>query len=187
MMGILLGPYKWFIAAGGIIALIAALWGALAVHDRNIRLDERTKVVGEYNQKIAEQKAAAQVSLDAETAKASAASTALKEIKDVQENTDVINAKTIELLAGKLNALRLRSGTQAGLGGGSGGGTQGSITAAASAGSADPAPSTGVLSDATVEFLLSQSKQADTINIAYISCRADALAVRAEYARVIGP
>lgn len=161
----------WLIRIGAVLALSGALvagYTGWASHQRNIGWAEAT---AQYNIKLDAQKAAAQALLAAEISKAEAATKALREAKDKQENEDVKNAKIIAGLSGKLRAARVFRDPGAAGCGSSGGSTAAGSTPSASGGDADPAKTSGVLSTAATEFLLQQTLEADEINVAYTSCR----------------
>lgn len=169
-----LNPARWMMGIGLIASLVLAYYS----WEKHIRSDERSKVVSEYNEQIAKQKEVAWNLLEVETAKTNTANKALRDFKDQQENTDVINTKTIELLADKLHSVQLRDpGQVAGCRNGSDS-SQSPVTASSSTGTADATSSTGILSTVATDFLLNQAKIADILNLAYISCRNDSINIR---------
>jgi hypothetical protein len=161
-----LNPGRWAMY----LALIAALALAYIAWERHIRADERAKVVAEYNVKIDAQKAEAQYQLDTETAKVMLLNLQLRAFKDTQENEDVVNSKAIALLADKLHTRVLIDPNAARCGQGSGG-SQGTVAPNPSAGTADNPQTSGVLSVPLTGLLLSITREADAVNLAYISCR----------------
>jgi hypothetical protein len=173
-----LNPGRYLLIGG----LLAALWlgyGAWAVHQQGIG-EARATVT--YNAAIDKQKAKAGQLLQAETDRANAARAKLIELKNEREKQDVENKSTIAALAVRLRAAagpaaRLRDPHAAGCGGG-GGGAPAADPARAGGGAADGATDAGLLSKELTEFLLSQAADADQVNLAYISCRADALTMR---------
>lgn len=171
-MNTLLAPYKWILWIGLAGALVAGYFA----WERHIRADERAKVVTEYNSKIDAQKAEAQAKLADVTAKVEADNKRLRDAKDLQENEDVINAKTIEILADHGRALIAKSGgvlvdPNAKGCGGSSGSPPTPATANPGDSAANAAQGTGLLSTPLTELLLSTSQDAALINLAYISCR----------------
>lgn len=177
-------PTRWL--------LLLALSGAMVLGyfswERHVRADERDKVVTEYNGKIATQKAEAAALLAAETAKVQAAEAAMLKFHFGNELKDRTNEKTISLLADKLHRASGSSGrlrdpnATPGCGQGSGG-AQGQDTASAGDSATDGALPGGLLSVQLSGLLTERTKQADTINIAYIACRADAYEIRAELSK----
>jgi hypothetical protein len=165
------------------LGIVAALVLGYFAWEKHIRNDERGKVVAEYNLKIDEQKTEARTLLIAESAKVDAANRALRDFKDNQENEDAINGKTISLLADKLHILAATSGgllrdpNAKGCWNGSSG-AQSTTTTSTSSGAADVAQGAGVLSADLSRLLLRQASIADEVNLAYISCRADAINLR---------
>lgn len=173
-----LNPYRWILA----IALIGALVLGYFAWEKNIRSDERAKVVTEYNVKIAKQKADAIELYFSESAKVTAAEKAMRDAKDKQENDDAVNTKAISLLADKLRSTRLRDPNGAGCGQSSGAAQSGNPSGA-SLSPNNGAEGGGLLSESLSRLLLSQAETADNINNAYISCRADAKMIRATLAQ----
>lgn len=173
-----LSPGRWLFIGG----LLAALWlgyGAWAAHQQGIGEARATTT---YNTAIDKQKREAGQLLQAETERANAATNKLIEWKTEQEKQDAENQSAIADLAGRLRvaagaAGRLRDPHAAGCGGG-GGDTNAADPARAGGGAADAAQTGGLLSADLTELLLSQAKIADGINVAYTSCRLDALNLR---------
>lgn len=164
-------------AAIAIVLVLALLLGLRQVDQRG------------YNRAMAEATAAtnalkveAAATLASETAKARTAEQALQAIKNTQELHDADHQKTVANLSDRLRRLagpagRLRDPHSAGCGGGSGSAPGTSATAASDR--ADDQTQTGGLLSASLSGLLSRlQREADTINIAYASCRTDAYAVR---------
>lgn len=170
----LLDPYRWILAGGLMLALVVGYFA----WEKHIRNDERAKVVAEYNKQIEAQKADAQKKLAEVTAEVDAKSKALQEHKDAQENTDVINEKTISILADKLHSVSLRDPSTVAGRWESGSSPTGQVTASSSTCATDIPAASGVLSQQLTDYLISQAKLADIINNAYISCRADSLVIR---------
>lgn len=175
-----LNPTRWLIILGAAASLILG-YGLWTKHQQDIgeaRSNARWETATE------QLKADARTKLADETAKVRAAETALQDFKNQQELKDANNQKTVSDLAGRLRAAagpagRLRDpNATAGCGGGSGGAT--SQTAATIGDRADDAAQAGGLfSEGATELLQRLTREADDINVAYASCRADAFAVRA--------
>ena len=136
----------------------------------------------EYTSAINDQKAKAAAMLASEIAKTRSAELALQTILNTQNLKDADHVKILAYLSDRLRRAagptgRLRDPHAAGCGAGSGGST--GEAAATANGSATDAPQTGgLLSAAATEFLFTLTREADTINAAYASCRPDAYAVR---------
>lgn len=172
----------WLWRMGGIVVLLGSLTASYfgwRTHERNIG---RAEVTAVYETALTKQKADAAALLATETTKAATATKALQDFKTQQESDDAINEKTVSILADKLHALsgadgRLRDPHQTGCGGGSGGAQRGDPASAGNSGQ-DGAQTGGLLSPELTQFLLTKDWEADAINLAYISCRADAAKVR---------
>lgn len=172
----------WLWRIGGVLALASALWGGVAMWERHIRADERAKVTAVYEAAITKQKVVAAKLLAVKTAEAAAATLALQEFKDKQELQDVSNQKTVSDLSARITVLagvnrRLRDPNQTGCGG-SGAGAQSQATSNAASGAADPPQTDGLFSAGATELLERLTREADEINVAYASCRADAIQLR---------
>ena len=173
-----LNPGRWLLIGG----LLAALWlgyGAWAAHQQGIG-EARATVA--YNAAIDKQKTKAGQLLQVETDRANAATAKLNKLKTEREKRDVENKSTIAALAVRLRAAagpaaRLRDPHAAGCGSG-GGSAPAADLARAEGGAADGAEAGGFLSKQLTEFLLSQAADADQVNLAYTSCRLDALSLR---------
>lgn len=173
---------SWLYRALAIGALLAALWlgyGAWANHQQGIG---QARATATYNTAIDQQKLDASATLARETGKTRDAEQALQAFKNQQELRDAKNKLVLGALADQLRAAagpaaRLRDPNAAGCGGG-GGGAPGADPARADGGAADEAADSGLLSKQLTEFLLTQAADADQMNLAYASCRADALNLR---------
>lgn len=175
---------KWTIGTLVALALGIGVWTAIDKWEASIRADERTIVVKIYEDALTKQKKQAAALLATETAKAAAATKALQDFKITQEKEDAINEKTVSILADKLRALagpagRLRDPYQTGCGVG-GGNAQSQSVGGTQSGQGNGAEAGWLLSPELTQFLLTKDNEADAINLAYISCRADAGKVRAE-------
>lgn len=153
-------------------------YGPWAAHQQGMG---EARVTTSYNAAINQQKATAGQLLATETQKAATATKALHDSQAQREIDDAKNASTVAALAVRLRAVgvagRLRDPNAAGCGG-SGGGAQGADPARAGGGAADTAEAGGLFSAGATELFQRLTSEADNINIAYASCRADALNVR---------
>lgn len=168
------------VALALLLAVLGFGYGPWAAHQQGIGEQRATTA---YNTAIDQQKAAAATLLATETAKAAKAAQALTDFKTDREKQDVENKSAIDMLAARLRAAagaagRLRDPNAiAGCGGGGGGAPAADPTRAGS-GAGDGATDSGFLSKQLTEFLLSQAADADQVNLAYTSCRIDALNLR---------
>ena len=131
---------------------------------------------------INKQKAQAADQLAAEIQKTRTAEKALQTLKNDQELKDATHQKTVASLSDRLRTLsdpsgRLRDPHARGCGP-SGSGTPSETAPALSDRPADPAEADGLLSADLSGLLRQLTREADDINVAYASCRADAYAVR---------
>ena len=137
------------------------------------------------NAAIQQQKAEAAATLASETAKVRAAEQSLQKLTNAQNIKDYDHEKTVADLSDRLRRIagpagRLRDPHAAGCGAG-GGSAQGDIAGPACDRPADPAEAGGLLSADLTGLLQRLQLEADTINDAYSSCRAQAIAVRAPH------
>ena len=167
--------------AARLALLLAVLIGLLGTH-------WRAYSVGARHERDAAQVAIQKLQLDAaatlaaETAKTRSAEQALATAKNHQELQDATHQKTIANFSDRLR----RSAGPAGRlldphatpCRGSGDRPQSDPAAAPVAGAADPAQAGGALSAELTELLQRITRDADEINAAYASCRADAYTVR---------
>lgn len=176
-----LNPGRWLLY----LALAGALWlgyGAWREHQQDIGEQRATQ---RYETALAVQKDRADQLLATETTRAAEAERRARELIAQQEEKDANNLKTIGTLAARLRALagpdgRLRDpNAGAGRGGGSGG-PAGAPAAATADRPADPAQAGGLLSAELSGLLRARLTEADAINVAYTSCRADLLRRAAE-------
>ena len=171
-------PWRWLAAAGLAVALAFAYF-AWRDHQRDIGSDrERAK----WEQAISMQKAEAARTLAAEKDKTAIAERALIEAKQRQEVQDAQNRTTVSALERRLRdaagpAGRLRDPNAAGCGG-SGSGASGEAASSTGNRAADTAETGGLLSVQLSDLLRQRLREADEINVAYASCRADALNLR---------
>lgn len=167
------------LAIGVLISLMALGYRAWATHQQGIG---EARATARYNAAIDKQKTQAGQLLKAETDRANVATAKLIELKTEREKNDAENKSAIDSLAVRLRAAagptsRLRDPYAAGCGGG-GGSAPAADPARAEGGAADGAEAGGFLSKQLTEFLLSQAADADQVNLAYTSCRLDALSLR---------
>lgn len=143
-----------------------------------------SRATAAYNTAIDRQKLDAGAALARETGKTRAAEQTLQAFKNQQEIRDAENKRVVGALADQLRAAagaagRLRDPNASSAGCGIGGsGTPGADPARAGGGTADAASDAGLLSKQLTEFLLAQAADADQVNLAYVSCRADAMNLR---------
>lgn len=163
------------------VALIAAmaLGAAGAWWLQGLRYD---KLARAHQAAIDRQKIDAAAALAEETDKTRTAEGALREFKDAQEIKDAANAKTSADVAARLRSATAATGRlrdpNAGCGCG-GGGATGTTAEGADAGTDHAAEAGGLFSAAATRLLVGLTREADAINDAYASCRADALNLRA--------
>lgn len=128
-------------------------------------------------------KADARTKLADETAKVRTAEQALQDFKHKQELKDAHNQTTVAGLAARIRVLagpsgRLRDPNATGCRGGSDS-APGQVAAAPGDSANDRTETGGLLSEQLSGLLRARIEEADTINNAYIACRADIWAVRA--------
>lgn len=173
------------------IRIIAALLAVIALAAAVLAYGRQQYTAGvertaeHYQGAIDRQKAQAAATLADETEKTRLLERALLVATRQQEQKDATHQKTVADLADRLHAaagplgrLRDPNAPRAGCWPG-GGGTQGAIAAPADAGAANAADAHGLLSVQLSDLLARLLREADDINAAYASCRADAYAVRA--------
>jgi hypothetical protein len=161
-----------------VLALGAAFFGYGHYRDaEGVRVTTST-----FEASISRQKAEAATTLASETDKALQAERALSHLKNLQELQDADHQKTVAGLSARLRDLagsagRLRDPNAAGCRPG-GSGSPYQLAAAPCAGSDNAAEAGGLLSGRLTELLQRLTSEADDINDAYASCRADAFTVR---------
>lgn len=158
-----LNPLRWI--------MLLALCGSLTLGYFSWRSHEREIGAQPYIEQLAQIKAESARVLKIETDKANAITLALKDFKVAREKQDVINNQTIEILADKLHAIasagRLRDPN------GCGGSAQGPSVGGTENSQGNGAEAGGLLSREISELFISLTREADEVNAAYISCRAD--------------
>ena len=141
-------------------------------HQQDIR---EAQITTKYEGILAEKEAAATQALMDETALVMAKDAELQKSKNLQEITDAKNARVVAGLKSKLRDLgMLRDpGYQ-----GQGSSSPGNPGPGANGGADDGAQGTGLLSAEASDLLRELTEEADLINLAYISCRADSFSLR---------
>ena len=135
-----------------------------------------------YAHAIDTQKIEAAKTLADETARVAMATQALQTAKDQQELKDAKNKSTVATLANRLrdatdSAGRLRDPNAAGCGGGSDSASS-DIASRADNRADNAAEAGGVFSRPATELFARLTREADEVNAAYASCRADAYSMR---------
>lgn len=173
------------------VKIIAALLAIIALDAAVLAYGHRQYTKGvqhttdRYERVIKTKDAEAATTLADETEKTRLLERSLQAARTNQELKDATNQKTVADLSDRLRraagpALRLRDpNATAGCWPG-GGGAAGTATAAAGDRPADAAEAGGLLSAELTGLLQRLQREADDINAAYSSCRADAFAVRAQ-------
>ena len=170
------GAWLWRVLA------VAALLGGLYMLGRHIEQRGYDRAEADYTAAIERLHADAAAQLAEEVNKTRAAEQALNEAKNNQELKDATHTQTIASLSDRLRRaagpagwLRDPNATPCGR---SGGDPEVVPAATASVGAADPAEAGGLLSAELAGLLQQLTREADDINAAYASCRADAYTVR---------
>lgn len=168
------------------LSLLAGMAAGLYALERHTEQRGYDRAAEHYTAAIDKLKADAATALATETTKTRAAEQALATAKHTQEMRDAKHTQTIAALADRLRAAAGPAGrlhdpnaTAAECGGG-GGGPSGDTAPATAAGAADRAQAGGLLSAELTELLWRLAREADDINAAYASCRADASTVRSQ-------
>jgi hypothetical protein len=166
------------IKIGAVLALLAALFFA----EQYIEGLGYSRARAEDQEAAEALKAQAAATLATETEKTRNAEQALQTLTNAQNLKDADHEKIVADLSSRLRvaagpAGRLRDPNAVGCGAG-GGGTPGEVAPAPGGRPADLAEAGGLLSADLSGLLQRLQLEADTINVAYASCRADAYAVR---------
>lgn len=173
-------PLEYRLAAEiALIAIVASTFVGFSVH--LIHTHDRTvadKAIAPYVAAIEKQKKEAAQELAAETEKTRAAEQRLNEFVSAQNTKDAEHEATVADLSRQLATRRLRDPAKARSGGGSGSAASASGSSA-NAGAASAAQGDGVLSEEASAILRRLMLEADQINDAYESCRAQLLNDRA--------
>lgn len=159
---------EYRLIASLVVASFIGLLGAYVYHLGYEKRDIQAKL------EIAHIKAEAAEKLKTETDKVTAIEANLRDFKDIQEFTDATNEKAVSILADKLHASRLRDPNAVGC----------RSAEAKDSTPADNRPTDGaeagrVLSAQLTGLLAKLTREADEVNLAYISCRADSADIRA--------
>jgi len=174
-----LSPTRWILLAVVFAALTLGVW----------RLDVSRQAIGEaradaaWTAKVKIQKAEAVLLLDTERTKVAQAERTLRDFKDKQEIQDGKNRTKVVGLehrlraAAAVNAGRLRDPHAERCRSG-GDGPQSPVTASPGNSAVNPPEGTGLLSVQLSELLFELTREADEVNLAYASCRADAMSIR---------
>lgn len=175
-----LNPGRWLLYLAAIAAAVVAynLW---AEHHQGIGAREERAA---WEAATAKQKVEAASTLAAVTTRALTAERALNAARAAQEKTDAENKKLLaDQRANPLPGSRaaggigLRDPHATGCRCGGGGAASGTAPGAV-AGAGDATQASGLLSEPLERLLLELTDEADALNIAYASCRADAFEVR---------
>ena len=176
-----LNPYAWLLYGGLLAALLLGAWRV----QHNIDQGGYDRADAEWQAKVKSQKADAITLLDEERAKVAAALMSLRNFKDNQEIRDAHNKTTVadyehrlRAAAGPTGRLRDPNASYATGCGGGGASPQSAATAAAGHRADDVAEAAGLFSVGATALLQRLTREGDDINLAYASCRADALSVR---------
>lgn len=175
-----LNPYRWLLLLGLVGAVVLGYFS----WERHIRVDEKTRVDAVWQAQVDKMKLAAAKALADEVAKTATLELKWSEFKNQQEIKD---GKAQQVVAGYKNRIARLLGSNGGrlrdpnaeAGCGSGGSSPKTETPPGSGNSGEHTSETGgLLSEALSGLLAELTSEADQINIAYASCRADALNLR---------
>lgn len=169
-------PMKYVVGILGALVLVTGCYLGYEHWANSLRAEGAAP----YITAIAKQKADAAALLANLTTKNAAKEKALQDFTNLSNERDDLHEKTEDILAGKLAAAnvagRMRD-PNAGCGSG-GASPGGQVAASADPGGKDAAQADGLLSAELTGLLARLTKEADTINDAYASCRTDAYKVR---------
>lgn len=172
-------PTRW-LAYAALAALALAGFAGFVAHERGVG-DART--AARYEAALTKQKVAAARQYADAMIDLARAEKKLQDFKNNQELKDAKNQETVSVLSDRLRtaadpAGRLRDPNAAGCRRSSGGAEDTAATPA-NRGAADAPEAPGLFSAAATRLLEQLTREADDINTAYTSCRADAYSVRA--------
>jgi hypothetical protein len=168
----------------GVAVLVLFLWGGAMHHERNEARGERDVAVAQLDsliKKVVAQKLEARLLFEKLTAEVKQLQARLNDAQKAQEKKDANNKATIDAQARRLadaaaaHGGQLRDPNGCGRGGAS---PEGQGGAAAGTGEEHRAEAGGLLSAQLSRLLGKLTREADDINAAYESCRADAVNVR---------
>jgi hypothetical protein len=168
------GKLVWNKFVIGGLVLLALCIGLWTYHDKLIK-DDRTATAAPYIKLIDDNNKAAEKKLADETDRVNATNKQLTFALALQEKNDVTNDQVITILADKLHATRLRDPYQTR---GCSSGAQSPNPANTQSSAGDGAGTGGELSTEFDGFLKLRFLQADKINTAYASCRAQLYKIR---------
>lgn len=167
-------PWARILIGGAIVAVaVTACMG----RDKSIRQQERELVEAKYEKQLTELREAARKALDVERARTREVETRLANALQAQEKKDAFNKTQVQDLQRRLdaavarNAGRLRDPN----GCGASSRTERAPAPAAEHRDADRAEAGGLLSAQLTGLLRRLQREADEVNNAYASCRADLL------------
>ena len=171
----LMSPLLWRILA--VAAVLAAITAAVLGYGHSRYSKGVAVTTAAYEQALSKQKIEAAQLLAEATGKVLVFERKLAAERAVQEGKDAANKKLVADLGTRLRAVGLRDPGTTGCRE-SRGGTESTVAASPGDRPANTTEGTGVLSQQFTDLLLAQASEADAINLAYISCRADAFSVR---------
>ncbi|MEG0936557.1 MAG: hypothetical protein RSE32_08045 [Comamonas sp.] len=160
----------WFVIVLLLLGFFLA-WGA--GHYRDLAA-ANAKELKTLQGQVQHQADLAKLKLDEITRQRDAKQTELNDFQKTQEKKDEAATLEITRLAGELEhrPVRVRIVTQPAQCGSGGGGTQGDAAASAEAGAGNPAQAYGLLPESNSRRLGAVIAEAETVNAAYASCRA---------------
>lgn len=173
-------PTRWLMLLSLGLALIAGYFA----WEHNIRADEKTKVDKVWEAKLDKQKVEASNLLAVETAKVGALELKWSTFKNQQEIRD---GKAQQVVAGYKNRIasllssnggRLRDPNAETGCRDSGGGPKSQTPPSPGNSAEHPTPTGGLFSEEASRLFIELTSEADQINLAYASCRADSLNLR---------
>lgn len=162
--------YGWLLAVAAVLVLLLS-WG---VDHYRAKANTAVKDLQKLQDAVGEQNRTAKQTLDRLTSERDKAQSELNQKHEEQEKTDAQTVKEIARLTGELEQrpVRVRIVAQPTACGAGSGGPAGHATAAADAGAADAAEAYGLLPESNSRRLGAVIAEAETINAAYASCRA---------------
>jgi hypothetical protein len=162
-----------------VAVFILIVWGGAMHHERDTARGERDVALAQLNDlvvKVVAQKKEARLLFEKLTAQVKQLQQLINDAHQAQEKKDANNLATVTRLSRELDAVQLRDpGARRG---GGGAGTTGGAAPTAGDRPANAGEGGGVLSEEASRFLRGIVLEADTVNVAYESCRADAVNVR---------
>ena len=165
-------PIRWVIILGGILASLGIVYFSYEHWAKT----EQAIGAAPYIAAIEKQKIEAAATLKVLTEQVRAKEKALSDFTNSRNENDATNEGAIAVLADKLHASRLLYDPHAT--GCSGAASSSQTTSGAQVGGSNATQAGGLVSEEFSGLLTRLTLEADTINAAYISCRADAYEVR---------